>query len=362
MLAFLCSVLQAASPAGGQAPALVAPMYLESTPPPVRCAQHILLTPRASTSDADQVRAWSELETETQALLERLRAGADFGAEAVQVSDAPDARTGACLGAMPRGVLHPQFESFLWNAEVGAMSAPIRTDAGFTLLKRVPERVGVRLLVVSLDNRARAAEVAQSLAAGADFAELAAQYNEDATLRERQGAFAVLERGPRDVLLKKLAFELAPMMISAPQQWPSGLTWVRAEDPAGFAAELVEPSFVRLRALLLSYEGARLAPPGARAQPEAKRFLDELRARAESQRQANPTHDPAVYAQDVYARLCAAFTDEPGGRDRAGDLGWIHRDLPNCPDPLLRSLVLPVGGLSEVLSDARGFWLVRRER
>jgi hypothetical protein len=220
----------------------------------------------------------------------------------------------------------------------------------------------VRLVVVPLDNRARAAEVAQSLAAGADFLELAARYNEDSGLRERQGAFAVLERGPRDVLLKKLAFELAPKVVSAPQQWPMGLTWVRAEDPAGFAPELVEPSFVRLRALLISYEGARLAPAGARAQPEAKRFLDELRARAQAQRQANETHDPALYAQDVYARLCAAFTDEPGGRERSGDLGWIHRDLPNCPDPLLRSLVLPVGGLSEVLSDARGFWLVRRER
>ena len=355
MLALLCSVFQAA-------PALVVPMYLESTPPPVRCAQHILLTPRASTDDADQALAWSELEAETRALLARLRAGANFGAEAAQVSDAPDARTGACFGAMPRGVLHPQFESFLWSAAVGDLSAPIRTDAGITVLKRVPERIGVRLVIVPLDNRARAAEVAQSLAAGADFLELAARYNEDAGLRERQGAFAVLERGPRDAVLKKLAFELAPNVVSAPQQWPMGLTWVRAEDPAGFAPELVEPSFVRLRALLISYEGARLAPAGARAQPEAKRFLDELRARAQAQRQANETHDPAAYAQDVYARLCAAFTDEPGGRERSGDLGWIHRDLPNCPDPLLRSLVLPVGGLSEVLSDARGFWLVRRER
>ena len=78
MLALLCSVLQAA-------PALVAPMYLENTPPPVRCAQHILLTPRASTDEADQVLAWSELEAETRALLARLRAGADFGAEAAQV-------------------------------------------------------------------------------------------------------------------------------------------------------------------------------------------------------------------------------------------------------------------------------------
>ena len=106
---------------------------------------------------------------------------------------------------------------------------------------------------------------------------------------------------------------------------------------------------VRLRAWLGACEGARGAPAGARAQPQAKQFIDELRARV-------------VEQGADFAKLCEAYSDEFVGRARQGDLGWVHRDLPNCPDPLVRSMVLAPGAMSEVLHDPRGFWLVRRER
>lgn len=330
-----------------QAAPLVAPLHLGEAPPPVRCARHILLAPRAAQDEEGRAAAWREIEAEAASIAARLAAGADFGAEAAAHSDAPDAQLGACLGALPPGVLAPAFEEFIWKAETGAVSAPIRTGSGLHILQRVPERVGVRLVLVDLEDRARAADAARRLAAGEDFAAVAAACSSDAKLRERRGMYAVYERGPRDTLLKQLAFESPRMAVSAAQQLPVGIAWLRSEDPAGWPADLVEPTFVRLRALLVAHEAARLAPAGARAQPDAKRFVDELRERA---RQGAD-----------FARLCAAYTDEPGGRERSGDLGWVHREQPNCPQPLTMSFGLPVGAVSEVMSDARGFWIVRRE-
>lgn len=331
-----------------QAAPLLAPLHLGDAPPPVRCARHILLAPRPSEDEAGRSAAWKELEEEAASIRRRLDAGADFGAEAALHSDAPDAKSGACFGALPPGVLNPAFEEFLWKARTGEVSGIIRTDTGLHILQRVPERVGVRLVLVDLDDRARAADAARRLAAGEEFAAVARACCSDAKLGERGGMYAVYERGPRDTLLKQLAFESPPMSVSAPQQLPVGIAWLRSEDPAGWPAELVEPTFVRLRALHVAHEGARAQPPGARAQPEAKRFIDELRERA---RQGAD-----------FARLCAAYTDEPGGRERSGDLGWVHREQPACPQPLTMSFGLPVGGLSEVMSDARGFWIVKRER
>jgi hypothetical protein len=328
---------------------LLAPLHLSDAPPPVRCAQHILLLPAQAAGDEARQAAWTRVEEEARAIVERLEGGADFTAEAAAHSDAPDARSGACLGSLPQGVLNPAFEAFLWQAKPFERSAPIATEGALHILRRVPERVGVRLIVVPRAERARAAEVALALLRGEDFAELAARINEDPLLKSRAGRHAVLERGPRDTLLKKLAFELDWMRVSEPQDLPIGLAWVRAEDPAEWPAELVEQSFVRLRALLVAFEGARGAPAGARAQPQAKQFIDELRARV-------------VEQGADFAKLCAAYSDELAGRARHGDLGWVHRDLPNCPDPLVRSMVLAPGALSEVLHDARGFWLVRRER
>ncbi|MEY2807576.1 MAG: hypothetical protein RIR65_1993 [Planctomycetota bacterium] len=328
---------------------LLAPLHLSDAPPPVRCAQHILLLPEGAEGDEARRAAWTRLEAEARAIVERLEAGADFSAEAAAHSDAPDARSGACLGSLPQGVLAPAFEDFLWRAKPWERSAPIATDGALHILRRVPERVGVRMIVVPREDRARAAEVALALLRGEDFAELAARHNDDPLLKARAGRHAVLERGPRDTLLKKLAFELEWMRTSEPQDLPIGLAWVRAEDPASWPPELVEQSFVRLRALLVAFEGARGAPAGARAQPEAKRFIDELRARV-------------VEERADFAKLCEAYSDELVGRARQGDLGWVHRDLPGCPDPLVRSMVLAPGALSEVLHDPRGFWLVRRER
>ena len=170
---------------------LLAPLHLSDAPPPTRCAQHILLKPDPVEGEEARAAEWVRVEAEARAIVGRLEAGADFAAEAAAHSDAPDARSGACLGSLPQGVLNPAFEAFLWRAKPWERSAPIATDGALHILRRVPERVGVRLIVVPREERARAAEVALALLRGEDFAELASRFNDDPLLKSRAALLGI---------------------------------------------------------------------------------------------------------------------------------------------------------------------------
>ncbi|HSJ47141.1 MAG TPA: peptidylprolyl isomerase [Euzebyales bacterium] len=88
--------------------------------------RHILTEKRAQARDA----------------MERLEAGEDFGEVASEVSiDPGSAENGGDLGAIGRGATVPPFEKAAFNAEVGELVGPVRSDFGFHVLEvtgRVP--------------------------------------------------------------------------------------------------------------------------------------------------------------------------------------------------------------------------------
>jgi peptidyl-prolyl cis-trans isomerase SurA len=67
--------------------------------------------------------------------------GRDFAALAKQFSEGPGADKGGELGTFGRGEMERTLEEAIFALKVGQVSEPVRTDAGFQLL-RVDERIG----------------------------------------------------------------------------------------------------------------------------------------------------------------------------------------------------------------------------
>ncbi len=87
----------------------------------------------------DQPAAWARAWVEVEALVARLRAGADFAELARQYSKDGSASTGGDLGWLARGELQPLFEEAILRLGKGEVTAPIRAEAGYHLF-RLEER------------------------------------------------------------------------------------------------------------------------------------------------------------------------------------------------------------------------------
>ncbi len=96
----------------------------------------ILFALDASASDEDVGRARAKAE-EVRALA---AGGRDFGGLARQFSDGPGANKGGELGVFGRGEMEPVLDEAVFALKLGEVSAPVRTSAGFHLL-RVDERL-----------------------------------------------------------------------------------------------------------------------------------------------------------------------------------------------------------------------------
>lgn len=66
--------------------------------------------------------------------LSRVKAGADFGEVAIEVSQANTASKGGYLGVIRYGQLEPELEEKLWPLQTGEVSAPFETSEGWNLL------------------------------------------------------------------------------------------------------------------------------------------------------------------------------------------------------------------------------------
>lgn len=93
-----------------------------------RRAAHILLE-----SDG---RSDEELRTQLESLRQRIMAGEDFAALAREFSQDPgSANAGGDLGFAGQGVYEPAFEEALFALQVGELSAPVKTDFGWHLIR-----------------------------------------------------------------------------------------------------------------------------------------------------------------------------------------------------------------------------------
>jgi peptidyl-prolyl cis-trans isomerase SurA len=94
-------------------------------------ARHIAVTADPPSSTA----AWERAKAEVDSIMDALAAGADFAELARTRSKDPSAATGGDLGWLARGELDASFERPLLALEKGQVTAPIRSAAGFHLLK-----------------------------------------------------------------------------------------------------------------------------------------------------------------------------------------------------------------------------------
>ncbi|WP_313077531.1 peptidylprolyl isomerase [Melaminivora sp.] len=144
----------------------------------------------------------AEREKRAQQIMAQLQAGADFAALARQYSDAPEGERGGELGLRPADRYPDLFVSATQNAAVGGLVGPVRSPAGFHILKVLDKsRAGPGATVVQNHARhillrvqpgtteqqvaERLEELRSRVLAGrADFAELAREVSQDGSSKQ----------------------------------------------------------------------------------------------------------------------------------------------------------------------------------
>jgi parvulin-like peptidyl-prolyl isomerase len=336
---------------------LARPLYLDEAPPELRSARHLLLGFTGARNAAPgTTRARAEAEELGVELVKRARSGEDFGALVRSYSQAPDAKAGGVLGSFARGMLDTRLDEFLFAAEPAAISEPLETPGGWAILQRIDTEAAVLQIRIDVKDpaaegaaRARLAQLCARLGPECDFAKLAREYSDEAGSKSRGGQFAIYERGANDQLLKQAAFELPIGGISQPIRSPLGYHVLKRVAPGEVDSSLRENQWVRLRAILVQYDlaqGADMAK--APDQKKARELVDALALRIQK-------------GEDMQ-KVAEEFNDDPGGKQRKGDLGWVHRGAPNITPLLAQAALLPVGQVSEPLLSPFGYLILRRER
>lgn len=94
-----------------------------------RKAQHILITIDSKTKESDAKKKIQDIE-------KRVRAGEDFATLAKEFSQDPGSvSNGGDLGFAGRGQFVPEFEKALFGLKEGEVSAPVKTEYGYHLIK-----------------------------------------------------------------------------------------------------------------------------------------------------------------------------------------------------------------------------------
>ena len=75
-------------------------------------------------------------EHEIQDLEKKLGAGETFEKLAKDFSKCPSGKSGGALGEFSRGMMVKPFEDAAFGLEVGKISAPVKTQFGYHLIKR----------------------------------------------------------------------------------------------------------------------------------------------------------------------------------------------------------------------------------
>lgn len=76
-------------------------------------------------------------EHEVEDLQKKLNEGTSFEDLAQSFSKCPSGKQGGALGEFGKGVMVPEFEQVAFELEIGQISAPVKTQFGYHLIKRV---------------------------------------------------------------------------------------------------------------------------------------------------------------------------------------------------------------------------------
>lgn len=76
-----------------------------------------------------------ETEQECLKLKQDIDAGANFAAQARQHSKCPSGKKGGDLGQFFRGQMVPEFDRVVFEAEIGKVQGPVKTQFGYHLIE-----------------------------------------------------------------------------------------------------------------------------------------------------------------------------------------------------------------------------------
>ena len=159
---------------------------------------HVLVSVPEGASPAQVATA----QARAQAVADKARAGSDFGALAREFSEAPEASAGGLMGLRPADRYPDLFVEATKALPVGGVAGPVRSAAGFHVLKVVDKtRAGMPTTVtqsharhILLRTNAQLTETAAAerltdyrrrvLAGQADFAALAREHSQDASAKQ----------------------------------------------------------------------------------------------------------------------------------------------------------------------------------
>ena len=65
----------------------------------------------------------------------KIEGGSDFGDMAKEHSDCPSGKDGGGLGSFGPGQMVPEFDTVVFNEEVGAVHGPVQTSFGYHLIE-----------------------------------------------------------------------------------------------------------------------------------------------------------------------------------------------------------------------------------
>jgi peptidyl-prolyl cis-trans isomerase C len=68
-------------------------------------------------------------------LKKKIEGGADFGDMAKEHSECPSGKDGGGLGSFGPGQMVPEFDTVVFNEEVGAVHGPVQTSFGYHLIE-----------------------------------------------------------------------------------------------------------------------------------------------------------------------------------------------------------------------------------
>ena len=205
---------------------------------------HVLIQVPENAS-ADQVR---ELQAKAEGVAQRLRSGADLAEQAREFSQGAEARTGGLIGMRPLARLPELFVQATRSLPIGGVAGPLRSAAGFHVLKVVekrqspiPElsvtqsrarhillRPGVRLS--QEEAIARLSAYRQQIASGqATFEALASQYSNDGSARQG-GDLGWVSPGQFVPEFEQVMNALRPGEMSQPVVSRFGVHLIRLEE------------------------------------------------------------------------------------------------------------------------------------